>query len=492
MCDSGSHARQLASSVTRNTSMQARTLEQMLPWVSMTPFGGPAVPDVWIRAARPGGGAPSRVSRMHGGRAAAARPHVGADVAVGEHDGLRRARRARRVDQGRQVRGRDRERVLPEAGVPGRGCAPARFDLGERHHTFGGGGGLERDHVPQGGQRAAHRAHLGHLRGRRAHHGHRAGVAQNVLRLVGGERGINGHVGGAHAQAGVVGQRPFQARLREDGHAVARADAELEQAGAQRLHALRDLPVRDRAPRPVGLVPERGGMTGVPLHTAEEQLGQGAGAHGSNCTVNRIGEPGSRALTPRLALAVTTTLARAGPAMRRSRTAATPRASVVTVSAVTQGRAVSLVTNVTGPGVPGDVMVNTTARPGSGVMAPVAAAVSSTSTLKESESESGVTAETCTVSTIGPAARSGSATPTPRNRTTNGSGEPGTTVWFARCALATTTTLSGMVSGASSRSFTNAMPALFDAAVSVVAARAVSLSLRTSVTGPATVGWTIA
>src|SRR5207302_9760298 len=366
-----------------------------------------------------------------------------------------------------------------------------------RQHTLAGGGGLERDHVPQGGQPAAHRAHLRHLRGRRAHHGHRAGVAQNVLRLVGGERRIDRHVGGAHAQAGVIGQRPFEARLRENGHTVARPDAELEQAGAERLHALRHLSVRDRAPRPVGLVPERRGVIGVPLHSAEEQLGQGAGAHGTNRTVNRSGEPGRRALTPRLALAVTSTLAGAGPAMRRSRTAAMPRKSVVTVSIVTSACAVSLVTRVTGPGVVGDVMAKTTARPASGLMAPVAATVSPTSTLKESESESGGMAERCAVSTIGLVARSVSATATPRNRTKNVSGEPGTvsrdpgTVSrTARRAIATTTTLSGMVSGASRRTLTNAMPDPFETAVSVVTT-ACAVSRVTSVTGPRAVGWTM-
>src|SRR5207253_8153258 len=111
-------------------------------------------------------------------------------------------------------------------------------------------------------------------------------------------------------------------------------------------------------------------MIPVPLHGAEKQLRQRPGAHGSNRTVNRTGEPGSRALTPRLALAVTSTLAGAGPAMSRSRTAAMPRPSVVTVSVVTRVRPVSLVTSVTGPGVVGDVMAKTTARPGSGVMEP--------------------------------------------------------------------------------------------------------------------------
>src|SRR5205085_2543822 len=276
-----------------------------------------------------------------------------------------------------------------------------------------------------------------------------------------------------------------------------RPDAELDETAAQRLHALRDLPVSDRPPYPVGLVPERGGMARVALHAGKEQLGEGAGAHDVNRTVNLTGEPGSRALTPRLALAVTSTLAGAGPAMRRSRTAAMPRTSVVTVSIVTSACAVSLVTRVTGPGVVGDVMAKTTARPASGLMAPVAATVSPTSTLKESESESGGMAERCAVSTIGPVARSVSATATPRNRTKNVSGEPGTvsrdpgTVSrTARRAIATTTTLSGMVSGASRRTLTNAMPDPFETAVSVVTT-ACAVSRVTSVTGPRAVGWTM-
>src|SRR5205823_8562873 len=120
-------------------------------------------------------------------------------------------------------------------------------------------------------------------------------------------------------------------------------------------------------------------------------------------------------------------------------------------SVVTRVRAVSLVTSVTGPGVCGAVMVNTTAQQGSGLMDPVAASVSPTATLRESESESGGTAEVCTVSPSAPAANSVSGTATPRNRTTNLSGEPGTTAWFARCALAATTTLAGMAAGASRR-----------------------------------------
>src|SRR2546429_9493010 len=101
-------------------------------------------------------------------------------------------------------------------------------------------------------------------------------------------------------------------------------------------------------------------MIRVPLHGGEKQLRQRPGAHGSNRTGNRTGEPGSRALTPRLALAVTSTPPGAGPAVRRSCTAATPPPSVRTVAGGTRVRAVSLVTSVTGPGVCGARMADTT------------------------------------------------------------------------------------------------------------------------------------
>src|SRR5438067_228979 len=90
-------------------------------------------------------------------------------------------------------------------------------------------------------------------------------------------------------------------------------------------------------------------MIRVPLHGGEKQLRQRPGAHGSNRTVNRTGEPGSRALTPRLALAVTSTLPGAGRASRRSFTAATPEMFEAAVSIVASACVVSSVTRVTGP-----------------------------------------------------------------------------------------------------------------------------------------------
>src|SRR5260370_1042031 len=51
MCDSGSSARHVSSSLTRNVYTPARTLEQMLCWANITPLGGPFVPDLYPRGA---------------------------------------------------------------------------------------------------------------------------------------------------------------------------------------------------------------------------------------------------------------------------------------------------------------------------------------------------------------------------------------------------------------------------------------------------------
>src|SRR5439155_1136017 len=77
-------------------------------------------------------------------------------------------------------------------------------------------------------------------------------------------------------------------------------------------------PMRAVAPRPGGLVAERGRMVRVALHGVEEQLGQGTGAHGRNLTTNVAGEPGTVSPTARRAIVLTTTLS--GTGEPRSRT----------------------------------------------------------------------------------------------------------------------------------------------------------------------------
>src|SRR5712691_2436819 len=125
--------------------------------------------------------------------------------------------------------------------------------------------------------------------------------------------------------------------------------------------------------------------------------------------MNVTGDPGTGVPTARRALAVTTTLSGAGPAMRRTLTAAIPPLLVTTVSVVTSACAVSLVTRVTGPAMGGSVIANTTGRPSSGTVRespPLAEAiVTASSTASESDSESG----SVTVSAVAPLAENVSA-----------------------------------------------------------------------------------
>src|SRR5437667_10248104 len=101
------------------------------------------------------------------------------------------------------------------------------------------------------------------------------------------------------------------------------------------------------------------------------------------------GAPAIRVPIARRALAVTTALSGSGPASRRSFTAAIPTL-VVTVSAATGARAVSLVTSATfAPGPPPGytVSANATRRPERS--AGPAAAVSWSRTDRASQSEAG-------------------------------------------------------------------------------------------------------
>src|SRR5438552_15936305 len=120
------------------------------------------------------------------------------------------------------------------------------------------------------------------------------------------------------------------------------------------------------------------------------------------------GAPAIRVPIARRALAVTTALSGSGPASRRSFTAAIPTL-VVTVSAASGARAVSLVTSATfapGPGPGYTVSANATGRPERSTGP--AAVVSWSRTVSESESESGFAAR-LTLSRVAPGANRVSA-----------------------------------------------------------------------------------
>src|SRR5438046_3332884 len=84
--------------------------------------------------------------------------------------------------------------------------------------------------------------------------------------------------------------------------------------------------MRDVAPRAIHFVAERGRVRPVGVHRVEEQLGQGAGAHGRNLTTKVTGEPGTVSPTARRASAATTTLSGTGAPRSRTWTNAIPDA----------------------------------------------------------------------------------------------------------------------------------------------------------------------
>src|SRR5260370_1264443 len=175
-------------------------------------------------------------------------------------------------------------------------------------------------------------------------------VARDVFHGVGGQRGVDGDVGGAGTEAGVVGQGPFEPRLSENRHVVTRRDAELAQTQRDRPHPLQRVPVRHRLPHAGRLVAKRSWVSGVALDGAEQQLGERARAHGRNLTTKVSGEPGTAVRTARRAVAVTSTVSGTGPRSKRTLTVAIPRAAVATVSTVSpEACAASRLTSLTEP-----------------------------------------------------------------------------------------------------------------------------------------------
>src|SRR5207245_10590693 len=120
------------------------------------------------------------------------------------------------------------------------------------------------------------------------------------------------------------------------------------------------------------------------------------------------GAPAIRVPIARRALAVTTALSGSGPASRRRFPAAIP-ALVVTVSAASGARAVSLVTSATfAPGHPPGYTVSADAAGRPERSTGPAAVVSWSRTVRESESESGLAAR-LTLSRVAPGANRVSA-----------------------------------------------------------------------------------
>ena len=144
------------------------------------------------------------------------------DVAVRELDALGRARRAGRVDEGRQVVGADLGADRLQVEVRGRG---GRQLVGEDDD-------LERRETALAhGERALEERRLGHEHAA-------AGVGDDVLGLLDGERRIDGERRGAQVGRGGVGDMELGSVGEPQRNGVAVADAQAGQAGGGGAHAV--------------------------------------------------------------------------------------------------------------------------------------------------------------------------------------------------------------------------------------------------------------
>ena len=258
---------------------------------------------------------------------------VAPDVVMREHHALGVPGGAGGVDQRRQGVGRDGQGFLLEVRVPVLRRLALRFEVAEECHARSCSCALERHEVLQGGQMGLHLHHLRDLLGGGAEHAHRAGIAEDVLDLFGGERGVDGDVHRLRAQACEVGERPLHARLREDRHPVAWLDPQLAQPDRLLAGSPLGVAVRDGLPGAADLGPVRARQrVGIPSHGLEKQLGQRPLLHGRNPTTKVIGEPGTMLPSWWRAVAVITIESGRAPPVYRTCTTARPPLVVRIVS----------------------------------------------------------------------------------------------------------------------------------------------------------------
>jgi len=106
----------------------------------------------------------------------------------------------------------------------------------------------------------ADREDLRHLGGVLADHGDRLGVAGHPLAFLGRVGGVDRDHHRAGAGDGEVAVRPFRARVAQQRHALARRDAEIDEAQTDLAHDLADLGEGHVAPLAVDLAADRGAI----------------------------------------------------------------------------------------------------------------------------------------------------------------------------------------------------------------------------------------
>jgi hypothetical protein len=212
----------------------------------------------------------------------------GAVVAVAEHAALGRPGRARGVDEGERVLGRDRRGPRLELGGIAR--APALADLVEGDGVRGVAVRIDDDQRAQLRQPVADGDDLGDLPGVLADDRHRVRVAHHPLALLGRVGRVDRHDDRAGARDGEVAVRPLRARVAQDADALAGLHAQVDEAEADLAHDLADLREGHVVPFAVGLVAHGDAVGELLCRTTNEvgdrlrsrrMRGGGAGLHRS-------------------------------------------------------------------------------------------------------------------------------------------------------------------------------------------------------------------
>jgi hypothetical protein len=183
--------------------------------------------------------------------------HDAAVVGVREHASLRRARRARGVDDHEGVLGRDRGDALVELGRLAPAPAPAQLRPGKGADE--GRRRVDHDDVPQLRQLRLAPTDLGELLRVLHHDRHGLRVLERVAGLRGGVGLVDRDGDSSRARDPEVGLRPLGARVGEDGDPLVGLQAEVHEPEGDLAHDRREVRVGRLAPCAALLVQEGGG-----------------------------------------------------------------------------------------------------------------------------------------------------------------------------------------------------------------------------------------
>ena len=210
-------------------------------------------------------------------------------VGVGQHDALGDARRPRRVDDGGEVAGLDRQGQGLEFVAPARGVRPPPVhELGQRHGPVDALG-VEDDVMGDLGQLAADGRDPRPQLAVRSEEDLGVGIVDDVPDLVRHQGRVDGDDDGPEALGGEIRHRPFGPVLGEDDDLVPGPDAQGPQPEGDVLHAVQDLPGGQVGVRP-RLLEHHQVVLGIGRDGIEEQLADGFDGHGLLLHLLFVGE----------------------------------------------------------------------------------------------------------------------------------------------------------------------------------------------------------